>query len=108
MNFTLKHGRVFRRRRQYLESDGVTGIDCTGGILAAEVRPEPGGTLLATFTFEWVDITIGLFDQVLAVAAVDAIPDGVFRHDLVFTDALGEPHNLEEGTITKTGSITEP
>jgi hypothetical protein len=107
MNFELKHNETFRRFRQYLESDGVTGIDCTGGTLAAEVRPEPGGALLGTFRFEWVDITTGSFSQIMDREDVNAIPDGTFRHDLFFTDALGETHRIDEGNCSKTGTITE-
>lgn len=107
MNITLKHGRGFRMRRQYLESDGETPIDCTGGSLAAQVRPEPGGVLLGEFTFEWDDIYEGTFYQVMDAADVDAIPDGVHAWDLVYTDSLGVPHPIDEGSCTKKGSITE-
>ena len=107
MNLTLKHGRGFREWRQYLEDDGETPIDCTGGSLAAEVRPEPGGVLLGSFTFEWYDITEGSFYQVMDEAVVDAIPDGVHAWDLVFTDSLGVRHQIDEGSCTKKGTITE-
>jgi hypothetical protein len=108
MNIELEHNVTFRRWRQYLEDDGETPINCTGGSLAAEVRTEAGGELLGTFTFEWVNIGLGTFYQVMPAAAVNAIPDGVYRWDLLFTDALGEVHKIDQGTCTKSGTITEP
>jgi hypothetical protein len=112
MNILLNHNETFRRFRQYLQRDpdtgGTSGINCTGGSLEAQVRPEPGGVLLGTFRFEWVDITVGSFSQIMDVADVNAIPDGEFRYDLFYIDALGERHKIDEGQCTKQGTITEP
>jgi hypothetical protein len=107
MNITLDHGCGYRDWLQYLEDDGETPIDMTGGSLAAEVRPEPGGELLGIFTFEWYDITQGIFYQVMDVEDVNAIPDGVHAWDLIFTDSLGTPHKLDSGSCTKKGTVTE-
>ena len=108
MNITLDHGCGFRLWRQYLESDGETPIDCTGGTLEAQVRPEPGGVLLGDFTITWDDITEGSFFMSMAAADVDLIPDGVHAWDLLFTDSLGLPIKIDQGSCTKTGTITEP
>jgi hypothetical protein len=107
MNLVLDHGCGFRDYLQFLEDDGETPINMTGGTLKAEVRPEPGGVLLGSFTFEWDDITEGTFYQVMAAADVNDIPDGVHSWDLIFTDSTGVPHKLDSGTCTKRGTITE-
>lgn len=107
MNLTLDHGCGFRLWLQYLESDGETPIDCTGGSMAAQVRPEPGGELLGEFTIEWHEITEGSFHLTMDAADVDLIPDGTHRWDLIFTDSLGVPLKIEEGSCIKKGTITE-
>lgn len=108
MNITLDHGCGYRDWLQYLEDDGETPVDMTGGSLAGEVRPEPGGELLGSFTFEWEDITRGTFYQVMDADDVAAIPDGTHAWDLIYTDAAGTPHKLDSGICTKRGTITEP
>jgi hypothetical protein len=108
MNITLHHFCGFREFRQYLESDGVTPIDCTGGTLTAQVRPEANGELVGEFDIEWREITTGEFDVVMSKDDVNVIPDGVFRWDLIYTDALGTPHKIDEGTCTKRGTVTAP
>jgi hypothetical protein len=107
MNLNLDHGCGFRLWCQYLESDGETPINCTAGGMAAQVRPEPGGELLGEFAVEWDEVTEGSFSLLMDVADVDAIPDGVHRWDLVFTDSLGMPIKISEGSCTKKGTITE-
>ena len=94
--------------QQALEADGVTPINCTGGTLTAEVRTEPGGPLLGSFSFTWIDRTQGTFYQTMTPAVVNAIPDGVHSWDLLYTDTLGIPHKIDSGTCTKRGTITEP
>jgi hypothetical protein len=107
MNIELDHGCGYSVWRQYLESDGVTPIDCTGASLSAQVRPEPGGTLLGAFAFTWIDRTQGTFFQTMSTAAVNAIPDGVHAWDLIFTDSTGATHKIDEGSCTKRGTITQ-
>lgn len=81
-------------------------IDMTGGTLAGKIKPEADGVELGELTFEWVDQAGGVFDQIVPVEVVNAIPDGTFRWDMIYTDSLGTPHLLDEGTCTKKGTIT--
>jgi hypothetical protein len=108
VNIVLDHNCGIGIGFEYTEADGETVIDMTGGTLAAEIRPEPGGELLGEFTFAWVDQANGEFTMSIEAAAVNQIPDGVFRYDLIFTDAAGRPHKIRSGNIIKQGTITEP
>lgn len=106
MNITLDHGcgRGFTFHRK---SPTGAPIDCTGGSLAAEIRAEPGGPLLGAFTFYWINQGNGVFAMRINAATVNAIPDGTYRYDIVFTDSNGEPIKLRSGSIIKQGTITE-
>ena len=105
MNLHLRHGTASRWVRRYKTPAGAV-IDMTGGTLAGKIKAEAGGEELGELTFEWVDQANGAFAQIVPVAVVNAIPDGVFRWDLIYTDSLGTPHLLDEGTCTKSGTIT--
>jgi hypothetical protein len=109
MNITLDHDCAWSRAFAYsVKVDDVkTPVDCTGASFTAEIRPQPGGALLGTFEIEWTDQENGRFVMSIGTAAVNAIPDGVFQWDLIFTDSLGLPKKLRSGTVRKQGTITE-
>lgn len=108
MIIELEHNCAWGWSGQYLASDGETPIDCTGGTLAAEIRPEPGGVLLGSFDLEWLDAENGWISQRIEAAAVNAIPDGRYQSDLIFTDSNGIPTKLRRDSVIKRGTITEP
>lgn len=108
MRIVLDHNSAWGWTDQYLQSDGVSPVDCTGGTLAEQIRPEPGGQLLGEFVFAWVDAGDGIFSRRIEADAVNQIPDGTYRSDLIFTDSNGIPLKIESNIVIKQGTITEP
>jgi len=106
VNILLKHGTEYRE--PYVWTAGGSSVDCSGGSLKGEIRAEPNEELLGSFTFTWIDQKNGQFEAAIEQAAGDAIPDGIFCYDWIFTDSNGR--NLPPilaGRITKEGTITE-
>lgn len=95
----------FRHFFEFLNPD-ETPVDCTDCSLAAQIRTEIGGDLLATFAPAWEDEALGQFTLLLEREAVDTIPLGKHLWDVILTDTNGDNFKIAAGEVIKRGSIT--
>ena len=82
-------------------------MDSSGATLLGEIRAEPGGELLGSFAFEWIDETLTEFEAAVERATGDAIPDGLWYFDWIHRDSNDRPLKFQSGRILKQGTITE-
>lgn len=74
-------------------------IDLTGFVIDADIA-DASGTIIATFTHEFVDAAGGVFDLILPKTTSVALPAGDYGWDLSLTSGIGERNYYIEGTLT--------
>jgi hypothetical protein len=98
LNLSARQNADFRRRLTLRDELGAT-IDLTGFVIDADIT-DASGTIIATFTHEFVDAAGGVFDLILPKTTSVALVAGDYGWDLSLTSGIGERNYYIEGTLT--------
>jgi len=94
-DITIHQGATFLETIQFLHSDN-TPVDMQGYSLAGKLFNRLATVELGSFSFTWVDQTIGKFQMKLA-ASVTAAMSERGQYDLLVTQPNGDKFYLLEG-----------
>lgn len=110
VNFTVANNEDLRQ--SFVLSDtGQVPIDLTGADLRMAVSAASGAAALAASIGNGRivvhDAPAGRFELVLPSAALTPLQPGVYRHDLVLTNAAGHMHRIWSGGLTLEQGVTQ-
>lgn len=75
---------------------GTTGVNLSGVTVFSQIRDQPGGLLIASFTGS---VTGGNLLLSLPSATTTSITPGIYYFDVLVTDSSGVVHDLLDGKI---------
>jgi hypothetical protein len=89
-------------------SENGSAMSLTGASVLAQIRKDPGSSLLATFTAVTSGTTAGYMSLSLTSSVTQSITPGIFHYDVLLTKAAGTKVRVLSGKATVSPAISLP
>jgi len=87
-------------------NENGSAMSLTGASVLAQIRKDPGTTLLATFASVTNGTTAGYVSLSLSDTTTKALPSGIFHYDVLLTKSGGTKIRVLSGKATVTPAIS--